>query len=132
MICFIFYNLISNFDFILEKKNVFKSYHLIIIIIFLTSILSGLFFVRITRIAEKKYCEKEEELKTKGKKKTGKGEKKNEEKKHQKRAKKQMIIKRGMKRRKKLKFKRDGMKAKCQEMSLKKSKTSRKKMKRIT
>ena len=76
MICFIFYDLISNFDFILEKKNVFKSYHLMIIIIFLTSILSGLFFVRITRIAEKKYCEKEEELKTKGKKKTGKGKKK--------------------------------------------------------
>ena len=43
-----------------------------IIIIFLTSILSGLFFVRITRIAEKKYCKKEEELKTKGKKKNWK------------------------------------------------------------
>ena len=45
--------------------------------------------------------------------------------------KKQMITKRMMKRRKKLKFTRDGMKTKSQKMSLKKRKTIRKKMKRM-
>ena len=58
---------------------------------------------------------------------------KRKEKKQGKRAKKkQMITKRGMKRRKKLKFRRGGMKTKSQKMSLNKSKTNRKKMKRMT
>ena len=51
-----------------------------IIVIFLTFILSDLFFVRITRIAEKKEREKEEKLKAKEKRKLEKERKKEEKK----------------------------------------------------
>ena len=62
---------------LIYNKNVFKSYH----IISLTFILSSLFFVRTTRIAEEKEREKEEKLKVKEKRKLEK-ERKNKEKKH--------------------------------------------------
>ena len=76
----------------LQKKNVFKSYHIMIIIIFLTFILSNLFFVRTTRIAEKERAWKRGKTQGQREKKTGKGNKK-EEKKHGKRAKKTNVNK---------------------------------------
>ena len=61
---------------LIYKKNVFKFYHIMIIIIFLTFILSGLFFVRTTRIAEKKRAWKRGKTQGQRGKKTGKGKKK--------------------------------------------------------
>ena len=77
---------------LIYKKNVFKSYHIMIIIIFLTFILSDLFFVRTTRIAEKERAWKRGKTQGQREKKTGKGNKK-EEKKHGKRAKKTNVNK---------------------------------------
>ena len=69
-------------------KTLFKSYHIMIIIIFLTFILSGLFFIRITRRG-KSQGQRE--------KKTWKGNKKRP-KKHRKRTIKQIITRKRSKR----------------------------------
>ena len=64
---------------LIYEKNAFKSYYVMVVIIFFMFILSGLFFVRITRITGKKKkeeCVKEEKLKAKEKRKLEKERKK--------------------------------------------------------